>query len=182
MSRGDAGDIANLRHQIIEAGGLCYELEQRLDEAVTNIGALMPGYRADTLPVGHATGSGTTQPENATIVHDSAVIANAELRQLIRTTLATVRATYRIVQTWCAPPPMPKTPIVLDPDDWCVSCLRILKCAPRHRGKLCRWCYDFERAEHQRPPLELLNAHHQGRHITEQMVDDALGRKRKKTA
>lgn len=182
MNRPDPRDLAAIREQLVEAAGLIYEAEQRLDAALGSIGSFMPGFRSDTLPVGHSSGD-TSQPENyKTISADHAVVANAELRTHARLALASSRSVYNIVRAWATPPPMPKAPNVLDPGDWCASCLRIAKCSPRHRGDLCRWCYDFNRAEHQRPPVKIVRYHHEGRRITQQMVDDAIGRKPKRKA
>ncbi len=53
---------------------------------------------------------------------------------------------------------------------WCRSCLRVGERAPRDRGELCRWCRSFHGAEGFLPPVELVEAHADGRRITEQMI------------
>ena len=57
---------------------------------------------------------------------------------------------------------------------WCVSCARLHKTTHTFAADQCRWCYEFKRAEGVLPPLELLDAHHQGKRITEAMVRQAL--------
>jgi len=57
-------------------------------------------------------------------------------------------------------------------DTWCDSCLRLHRCEPRFRGRLCRWCYSFVAAENRHPSLELLDAHHRGVRITAKMITD----------
>ena len=59
-------------------------------------------------------------------------------------------------------------------DDWCRHHLATLTtCEPVYKGGLCRWCYDFGRAQGWLPPAELLDARAQGRKITATMVADA---------
>jgi hypothetical protein len=53
---------------------------------------------------------------------------------------------------------------------WCRSCLRVGERAPRHRGELCRWCGAFEAAEGFLPPVDLVEAHADGRRITDAMI------------
>ena len=53
---------------------------------------------------------------------------------------------------------------------WCRSCLRVGERAPRHRGELCRWCESFKAAEGFLPPVELVEAHADGRRISEAMI------------
>lgn len=69
---------------------------------------------------------------------------------------------HRTVMTWSANTTGTKTPIPRDvlADDLtgelCRSCLRIGTREPRHRGDLCRWCYEFHRGEGFLPPTPLL--------------------------
>lgn len=72
---------------------------------------------------------------------------------------------------------------------WCSSCTRIRDhhgrehLSPAHvnthdiggvpDGPLCRWCYDFARTHYVLPPTTLLEAHRDGRRITQAMVDQA---------
>jgi len=43
---------------------------------------------------------------------------------------------------------------------WCRSCLRIGERVARHRGELCKWCYEFNASEQFLPPVELVAVHH----------------------
>lgn len=61
-------------------------------------------------------------------------------------------------------------------EQWCAHHLQAIgKCEPRHRGDLCRTCDDFRRAHgEQLPPADLLEAKHEGRRWTEQMISESL--------
>lgn len=61
-------------------------------------------------------------------------------------------------------------------EQWCTHHLTAIgKCEPRHRGDLCRTCYDFKLAHNEKlPPADLLAAKHEGRRWTEQMIRDSL--------
>lgn len=61
-------------------------------------------------------------------------------------------------------------------EQWCTHHLTSIgKCEPRHRGDLCRVCYDFKLAHSEKlPPADLLAAKHEGRRWTEQMIRDSL--------
>lgn len=64
-------------------------------------------------------------------------------------------------------------------EDWCRNCLRHGFCNPRHRGDSCRSCYDFALAYPDlERPRELIQAKHEGRRITQPMVDEAVARAR----
>lgn len=165
---------------LLEAAGRLLQAEQNFRLAYTAIEGATAGYRSNTMPNG--TGASTdTHPERyETITRDRAATALAELNHHVRLAFASAAAVDRIIATWT---PHTATPdeqraaalTTLDPADWCANCLRIAKCAPRHRGDLCRWCYDFKTANrHRLPPLELLRMHHEGRRITEDRIKDAL--------
>lgn len=65
-------------------------------------------------------------------------------------------------------------------EDWCRNCLRHGFCNPRHRGDSCRTCYDFALAYPDlKRPRELIVAKHEGRRITQSMVDEAVARTRR---
>lgn len=74
-------------------------------------------------------------------------------------------------------------------DGWCVSCYRdhghlepIEKKpngTPYYVG-LCRWCGQFKAKQGVVPPVELLSPRHQGKRITEAMVQRAMAKRRKK--
>ena len=52
----------------------------------------------------------------------------------------------------------------------CASCLRVERCVPTFASGLCRWCYDYGRAEGGQPPTDLLHAHHEGRRVTATLI------------
>lgn len=68
-----------------------------------------------------------------------------------------------------------------DDDLWCENHARHNMAEPvGERGKgWCRWCEDFERAEGTLPPKDVLEKRARGERITAQVVDRALGRRRK---
>ena len=174
----DGRDLEALREQLLDAAGQAFEAEQHLARAFRNLQAAQPGFRSDTM--GNGGGGGDSQPErHDTINGDRARMALVELKHHTRLMHASAAAVRRITSAWSFPP-LPNATLRVDPEDWCVSCIRIAKCSPRARGELCRWCDDFTRTEHARPPVKLVKLHHEGRRITQQMVDDALGRKPKK--
>ncbi len=82
----------------------------------------------------------------------------------------------RIVTRWGYTPHRP-SPVVdarLLADDptgeLCRSCLRVGRRETRHRGDLCRWCYDFERSEGFPVPPPIIEARGNYDPITENMV------------
>ena len=67
-------------------------------------------------------------------------------------------------------------------DDGCVSCSRLSRWSPIFRSRRCRWCAYFSYAHGgEDPPAELLRAHHEGRRISERMVEDWQRRHRHRT-
>lgn len=69
-------------------------------------------------------------------------------------------------------------------ESWCRSCLRIGQREPRsdrYAGDgLCRWCGDFHAAQGWLPTLDLLDARHAGRRITEAMIAAERPREKKR--
>lgn len=55
---------------------------------------------------------------------------------------------------------------------WCTSCERLRRSEPVFRGELCKWCYDFNAAEKELPPPEILDAKHRGVRITTAVLAD----------
>jgi len=53
---------------------------------------------------------------------------------------------------------------------YCRSCLRIGWHQARHRGELCRWCYNFHITEGFMPPRRLIIMHNEQRRITEKDI------------
>lgn len=68
---------------------------------------------------------------------------------------------------------------VVDPVDWCSNHLRVEMCEPRHRGDLCRWCYDFKAVHGKMPPMALLGLRHRYGRVSEEQVKDSLRREGK---
>jgi hypothetical protein len=69
---------------------------------------------------------------------------------------------------------------------WCRSCLRAGGREPRsdrYAEQVCRWCGDFHAEQGWWPTIDLLEARHSGKRITEQMIGQArpTKRTRKKT-
>ena len=67
------------------------------------------------------------------------------------------------------------TPETASDSEYCSHHLATVgKCEPRNRGDLCRACYDFQLAYGIKPPRELLEARHEGRRWTDQMITAAI--------
>jgi hypothetical protein len=63
-------------------------------------------------------------------------------------------------------------------DDGCVSCARIRRWSPIHRGRRCRWCGDWTASQGGGdPPIDILHAHHDGRRVTVRLVQTILRRR-----
>lgn len=65
-------------------------------------------------------------------------------------------------------------------DMWCRRCLTAGIRQPRHRGDLCRFCYDWQRTWRQLPPHHILTAHADGRRITTDMTPAGQRRRKKR--
>jgi hypothetical protein len=89
---------------------------------------------------------------------------------------------HRVVAAWgfvAAKPPRSKEerraaraemPVDLT-DMWCVSCLRVGVRWPRWRKDLCEWCARFTYTEGFMVPVEIVEARHEHKRITERMVE-----------
>lgn len=66
-----------------------------------------------------------------------------------------------------------------DTEDWCSNHLRIQQCEPRHRGDLCRGCYDFKNLWKRLPPPSVMGHRHRYGRITEQQIKDFLAREQR---
>ena len=63
-------------------------------------------------------------------------------------------------------------------DDGCVSCARIKRWSPIHRGRRCRWCGDWNASQGGGdPPIDILHAHHDGRRVTVRLADQLRRRR-----
>lgn len=72
----------------------------------------------------------------------------------------------------------PTLAAVSSSDDWCSHHMRLQIGEPRHRGDLCRFCYEFQLAHRQLPPVELLGVRHRYGKVTERQVKAALEREK----
>lgn len=162
------------------------EIRTRIDCALTlaptawqQLQDNQPGY-----PTGKdGNGAADTQPERLATVLDR----DSAYRDLIQLQIAAahafdaVQTIYDVAGRWGRRPEASTfRGEVPDPSEWCASCLRIGKCSPRFRGDECSWCYDYRRSEGEKPPVDLLTAHHEGRKITRRMVREVGPRRRRK--
>jgi hypothetical protein len=94
------------------------------------------------------------------------------LRQAI---ITSERAALAVIDLIGAHRPDRRPLDVDEPDGWCSHHLdEIGVCEPRHRGELCRSCYDFARLHGIAPPRRLLQMHRDGRRWTDQDIAIAL--------
>ena len=150
------------------------------------------GYPTTSGQVGSIGGTGTSDPIGRIVTDQTpdqfdralkdldvqlSIVARSLTRTLAIARAATAAATYRDDDA------APQTII------WCSSCSRTrdslgrTNLSPAHvnthempgidDGPLCRWCYDFARQHHVLPPITILEAHRDGRRITQQMIDTA---------
>jgi len=103
-------------------------------------------------------------------------------RPLWRTWSTIARDIEHITTNWGYTPAPPRKPTRQDTPDglaidltdtWCRSCLNAGHRSPRHRGDLCRWCYDFVTGQGFAPPADLIDQHHTGHRLTMRQVDGA---------
>lgn len=188
-------DVARMSKS--DAQLMLQELSERLRiassglvRAVDNLNDALPGFpaRASGADPGGGSGrpSGDDEPtllpvERLAITPDPARSALRRLEQLIDELVPKGTELYSLVEQWGYDRHQP----ALDLDDdheWCESCLRLQRCEPRHRGRLCRWCGTFVATQGRRPSVELLDAHHRGVRITARMIEaDHPARKRSKS-
>lgn len=164
---------AELLAHIRQAAGLLHLTAHDAPAAWHNLDAGQPGLRSTTADY--------TPPEDfERILDDPAYKALAELRKRAKAALVEVMAVRVIVGEWATGDTPPLTPVNVDLSMWCDNCLGVGQCSPRHRGVLCRWCYDFNAVEKFRPPPHLVEWHHQSRTITQAMVAAARPKKKPK--
>jgi hypothetical protein len=177
-------ELAQTRALLEQAAGRVHIAIGQLQPAWRNLAAGAPGYQGTTTlqTDDEAYIDKSTHPESyAAILDDPAVAALEQLRRATRALVDHATTIYRVATEWATGDTPPAGPVKVDLELWCTSCLRAGVCAPIFRGELCRWCYDFNAVEKQRPPVALVRLHHQpGVRITQRIVNDALGRKPKK--
>lgn len=122
-----------------------------------------------------------TRVERDATTNDKVEADTIELREL----LVEIAAAVRRLDTLCAPyKPTPTSAraqaLTEAPKDWCTSCYRdgqhhepvsLKRDGSAYYEGLCRWCGDFHKAKGVIPPRKLLEYRHQGRRITERMVE-----------
>jgi hypothetical protein len=166
-------ELAELAATIEAAAARLLQALGHFRPAWTNITNGLPGLRSTTAE--------HTPPEDfASILNDDAYKALTTVRAAAAAALHQATTIRDQALHWATPDERPRTKPKLELDMWCTSCLRVERCSPIFSGELCRWCYEFNQIEHQRPPIRLLKAHHTGIRITAAMVDAELGINRKK--
>lgn len=148
------------------------------------------GYPTGTTQIGSIGGSGTGDP-TATAATQAPDPYERAMRDLdVQLSIAARSLTRAIAIAKAATATVNVNPDTHAPPTivWCSSCMRIrdslnrAHLSPAHvthhdldvdDGPLCRWCYDFARTHHVLPPTTLLEAHRDGRRITQTMVDQA---------
>lgn len=146
-----------------------------LDEAQPGFPSSTPGASPSSGPgpapgdrrhdgVSDVVGQMATRPDEARIARD-------RLLALVASIGVSAHEAYSLSRTWGFDRHQGKLDIE-ENDTWCDSCLRLHRCEPRFRGRLCRWCYGFVSEEGRHPSLELLDSHHRGVRITAKMIAD----------
>lgn len=136
---------------------------------------MRPGLRAQTTDP--RTRSWPIETDDGTEDHSDRTDPTQNVHLEYRRRLVRVWRTVRDLQQFMdAHRPDRTVPLPEPPADevWCRPCLTIGVCEPRHRGDECRWHYEFRRTHHIDAPVDLTRAKHDGKRITERMVDDAV--------
>jgi hypothetical protein len=170
--------LSALRADLYEAHARLTETLTHLDHAHRRLRDNQPGYRTDTTPNPTASGVGVSQPERLhdQLTRDEAHRALNELDRHARLTYQSATVAWSTVLTWGLDTTR-RTHRTEPGEEWCISCYRNdRRCEPsseRYKGR-CRWCGSFHATYGQDPPLAIIVARHQGRRITEQMIQRAL--------
>ena len=137
--------------------------------------AATPGPKAQTFEATPVQQSATT---SATPTLDPPILAHGEYRELLALLANTASDLQVLLNDWN---PNRAAATTTDEHDWCAHHLDLLgTCEPRYRGDLCRRCYELERSVGGRPTLEILEAWHHGRRVTDAMVHAARPKTNKK--
>ena len=116
-----------------------------------------------------------TSVERGALTRDPARVDLDRVHRLIDQLHVVAPPLFSLARQWGFDPAQPELDLSGDTGDWCTSCLRIEKCNPRDPSRYahhCRWCGDFIAAQGRHPSIDLLLAHHEGRRITQRMIDD----------
>lgn len=145
------------------------------------------GYPTDTSqqPQGRSGGHGTSVPEREAIAGRRDPF-ELDLRQA-DSHLSMVLFSLEWLAKFTVRYTVPAADAAAALHDDCASCARLGRAVDAHRTPesiegvpakpLCRWCYDFVLVNGCWPPSEILELHHDGRRISEQLVRAALGRR-----
>jgi len=168
----------NARRMLEEMGDQLRLSAPMIDRALRNLDEALPGFPARASgadPGGGATpaladGEARLLPvERMATTTDAARVALRRVEDLVEGLVPQVKELYSLTVQWGYDLHRGK----VSPDEeheWCESCLRLDRCEPRHRGRLCRWCGDFLSVQGRRPSVDLLDAHHRGVRITAAMI------------
>lgn len=158
--------------------------EMRRGYPPTTVGASSPdgGYSVtDDRAPDHDADVKLTRVEQDALSSDRVEADTIELRELIVQHAAITRR----IDTLCTPyrltPTTARAQALSEaPKDWCTSCYRdgqhhtpvdTKKDGTVYYTGLCKWCGDFNKAHGVLPPRKLLEYRHQGRRISERMVE-----------
>jgi len=159
------------------------ELTTRLDIATAmmsqvarNFHDWAPGYPSSVIGARPASGSssepdGLNGVERAAVSRDEIADAAKRITKLVNQLTTPITTLYGLAELWGKATTEGAINPLGEDDDWCDSCARIHQMTPRHRGVLCRWCYDFQSLQGWLPSPSLLDAHWQGKRMTTAMVD-----------
>lgn len=122
-----------------------------------------------TVPIpSDSTGESAVHFDNLDGAHD-------ELQSLLKR-LQSDAARVRDIVSAAVPPAVAAG---IESVEWCSNHLRIQQCEPRHRGDLCRFCYDFKNLRQKVPPPTILGIRHRYGRVTEKQIEEALSREGK---
>lgn len=138
----------------------------------------------DALDCGGTPITATDPTGDAATTPDPAAIATRSIDKRI-TALAAFAQALTLELTQWQPPSSdmqhPDPSSATAPDGWCTSCWRNdhkhEPISTHYAGTLCRFCAVFKKGHDERlPPIAILELHHQGRNITQQVIDRHLRR------
>lgn len=126
-----------------------------------------PDGTTDVVPIpSDSTGEGAIRADDLDGAYD-------ELQKILHR-LSSDAARLRDIISAAVPPGVALS--IVDPGEWCTNHLTIQQCEPRHRGDLCRFCYDFHAVRKRLPPASILGLRHRYGRVTEKQVAAALSR------
>lgn len=125
-----------------------------------------------------------TRVEQAAITSDKVECDTIELREIIVQMAALARRADRICQPYRLTDRSARDQAMSEaPKDWCTSCYRdgqhhepvgLKRDGTAYYDGMCRWCGDFLKAHGILPSRKLLEYRHEGRRISEQMVQKSM--------